>query len=125
MSRNEVANRFLLHVPATTNFATDVKDRVASVSSARQRCQTFIVLVGEEPNFTYFVYFQGILYTAESLVSAIDISFKFYMVLNAEYPPENLLIWLFIQEFLYKLHTDHDEAYLSSLTTLATDLNLA
>lgn len=124
LSKIEVAKRFFMIIPSSTTFVTDIKNRVAVYTQSKKRCQTFIVLVGEEPEYSYFVYFQDILYTVDDLVSAIDLSFKIYMVLNAEYPPENLLVWLLIQEFIYKLHTEHDEVYLSSLTTLASDLEL-
>ena len=57
----------------------------------------------------------------ESPLQALDVCFKLYQALNAEYPATGLQLWNFIQRYVYNIHTTADVGS-SSQDEVAVDL---
>ena len=56
----------------------------------------------------FFVLFDNIIYEVDSLLKAVDICFKCFFVMGAEYPRMTSEPWLFIQRFVYQIESSHD-----------------
>lgn len=55
-----------------------------------------------------YVIIDNIRYRVPSPLRAIDICFKSYQVLHANYPFQSDSLWLFIQKAVYDIHTEWD-----------------
>lgn len=53
---------------------------------------------------------------------AVDLCFKILHVLNAKYPAECSMVWIFIQRVIYKIRSNNDEHY-NSVNALISTLN--
>lgn len=66
--------------------------------------QPLIMVTGSVLNPENIVlYFDGVKFKFFSILTAVDICFKIYIIFNLEYPVESKLIWSFIQIFCYNL----------------------
>jgi len=88
--------------------------------------QPYIIVVGEtlENIKTFFVCVDSILYEVPSTLKALDICFKAFHVLDAEYPSASEHIWQLIQVGLYNFSTKYDKKIpyiMEILTTLLAD----
>lgn len=57
---------------------------------------------------TFYVSIDNTLYTAPTVLKAVDICFKSFHVLEARYPKESEHIWLLIQLGIYNIKTAYD-----------------
>ena len=55
------------------------------------------------------VVIDDVLYEVESTLKAIDITFKAFHALHANYPVESERIWLFLQKAIYNIETQWDK----------------
>ncbi|KAI0221940.1 hypothetical protein LSAT2_026801, partial [Lamellibrachia satsuma] len=62
------------------------------------------ILVAKE----FFLLYEEVIYEVDSLVKAVDICFKIFFVLNAQYPAEAADVWTFIQKGLFNITTPYD-----------------
>lgn len=81
------------------------------------------VIFADITNSTYYIVFDDIKYNVDTILKAIDVTFKILQVLNLEYPMESKSIWIFIQKYLYKISTPFDIT-LSSVEVMCNDLKL-
>lgn len=49
--------------------------------------------------------FEEVIYQLDSLVKAVDITFKVFFVFNVEYPPEATDVWTFLQKGVFAITT--------------------
>lgn len=77
----------------------------------KQTVQPFIIIVGPTLRDieNYYVVVDDILYKLNNILQAVDICFKIFMVLDAQYPTECEQIWLFLQQYIYKQQTINDK----------------
>ncbi|CAI6345763.1 unnamed protein product [Macrosiphum euphorbiae] len=68
------------------------------------------------------VYFDSIKYKVFSILHAIDVTFKLFHLFNLEYPPQSVLVWLFIQKFFFSINTKFDVPC-HTLGQIMSDLN--
>jgi len=73
--------------------------------------QPFIIIVGPSVREieSYYVVVDDVLYKLDNILKAIDICFKIFMVLDAQYPIECEQVWLFFQLYIYKQPTENDK----------------
>lgn len=55
-------------------------------------------------------------------MKAIDVCFKAFHALNAEYPTEAEHVWMFIQTYIYGINTATDKHFVS-VSKLISDLS--
>lgn len=71
------------------------------------KLQPFIIFVNSTiPQFC--VVYDGIFYSFNNFLVALDVCFKIFFIFNLEYPKQSYKFWLFIQNFFYKIQTKHD-----------------
>lgn len=58
-------------------------------------------------------------YKVESLIEAVDVSYKLYKTLNIDFPPESQKVWKFIAKIFYNV----DEHISGNLLSIISDLN--
>lgn len=69
--------------------------------------QPYMIVVGETLTtiHEFYVCVDKLQYKVNSALSALDILFKIYHVLDAGYPPESEHLWILMQLSLYKFTT--------------------
>lgn len=68
-----------------------------------------------------YVNVNTVFYKVDSISKAVDLTFKVYHVLEAQYPPEAKLVWLFIQQGIFEIFTEHDDKFVC-VSTMISDL---
>lgn len=58
-----------------------------------------------------YVIVNDVHWRASSVLNAIDICFKSYFTLHAEYPPEARHLWMLVQQHLYGITLAGDSEY--------------
>lgn len=72
---------------------------------------------------TIYVRIDDNLYRIESCLKALDVCFKSFHALHAEYAAEAEQIWYFIQKAFYNLTTKWDKSFIG-VNSLLSDLKL-
>ena len=87
-----------------------MKRRKQVVLDRGDTLQPFILAVGNDVQNLkeIFVYIDGMKYCMDSPLQALDVCFKSFLALNAQYPKTGQQIWNFIQKYIYNIHTDVD-----------------
>lgn len=75
-------------------------------------------------DITAYVSINEILYKVETPLKAVDLCFKVFHAINANYPYEVEACWMFIQKFFFDIKTKFDKNY-TSVNALISDINCA
>lgn len=87
--------------------------------------QPIPVIVGTDPeNYACYVSINGILYKTENVLKTVDVCFKAFISLNAQYPPDAEPSWMFLQQGIYDIYTKSDKKY-SSVQSLIADIKIS
>ncbi|CAH0382054.1 unnamed protein product [Bemisia tabaci] len=93
-------------------------------AKAKTPIQPSLIFVGSLPtNFDSYCEVHESLYSASSIIDAIDICFKSFFALNLKYPSACARVWHFIQRYVYNITVRHEKAD-PNVDLLATHLNL-
>lgn len=99
---------FSTQIPGDLEHAVEIKRK--KMRLYKQPLQPFIIGVG--PNTydlkSFHVRFDEVTYNLPSLLQAVQLLFKFYIVYKANYPVESESICYFIQWGIFKVHTPQD-----------------
>jgi len=100
---------FIFKTPAS--IETEIKQKRTKAFEFKQTVQPFIIIVGPTVREieSYYVVVDEVLYKLDNILKAIDICFKIFMVLDAQYPIECEQVWLFFQLYIYKQPTENDK----------------
>lgn len=90
----------------------------------KQTLQPLICIIEDECiDFKeFFVYYFNTYYKSPNIVKAVDLCFKIFHVFNLKYPVESVLVWTFLQNYIYDIHTKFDVKS-SALISLISDLS--
>ncbi|KAJ8671773.1 hypothetical protein QAD02_003032 [Eretmocerus hayati] len=110
-SKREIVDGFVLH--STSDIEASIKrmrDQLALVKKTMQPIP--IIVDGQDGNYICYVQIENIMYIVPSVQKALDLCFKSYHALHAEYPVQSIGPWLLLQKGVYRLHTvwDHDDS---------------
>lgn len=84
--------------------------------------QPFILVVGTIFNIKeILVYFDSVKYKVHSILRAIEVCYKIFQLFNLQYPPESLVVWLFIQKYFFNYTSIYDIPH-PKLTQILTKL---
>ena len=88
--------------------------------------QPLIIVVGTTLSEItgFYVNIDDTRYRFQSVLAALDLCFKSFHVLHAEYPKPSEHIWLFLQKSIYSLNTKWDKRLPCAATLLATIKNM-
>ncbi|XP_043468224.1 uncharacterized protein LOC122502305 isoform X2 [Leptopilina heterotoma] len=124
-TREVIQEGFLIHVISASDIKSAIK-RVRDRATARKETtQPFAVIVGEDlHNITdCYISVDNILYNVDSPVKAIDVTFKIFQAIHAQYPKHAEPLWLLLQICVYGIKTKWDNSkHMHSLTSLIKDL---
>lgn len=85
--------------------------------------QPFIIVVGTIFNIKeILVYFDTVKYKVHSILRAIEVCYKIFHLFNLKYPPESLIVWLFIQKYFFNYSSTYDIPH-PKLTQILNELN--
>ncbi|CAH0562823.1 unnamed protein product [Brassicogethes aeneus] len=121
-SKLEVQESFVLYISKIGFLNEKIEERKTRLHSLGLTVQPFIVCIGEQTITSSFVVIDDIKYKLETPIKALDVAFKVFHTVNAEYPAECQHVWLLIQRLVYNINTAYDKPS-SATTALITDLN--
>lgn len=84
--------------------------------------QPLPVIVDTGNNKQCLVIFDKTEYEVESPLKAVDVAFKSYHALHADYPIESEHMWMFLQKAIYKFDTKWDK-YANIVDMLVAEFN--
>lgn len=115
---------FVLKITTLSDYQRHIDAIIDKYFHDKKTIQPFIVVEGIELNNikSFAVYFNKILYTANSFLHSIDICFKIFHTLNLQYPAASEFPWLFIQKYFFDIETKYDKKS-SNLTEMLNSLN--
>lgn len=102
---NNSQDSFILHVKTENDVLHAAELRSKMYKEMGLGCQPYVIAVGTEIKSLecFFVVLENILYKFDSALKAVDTCFKIFNVLNIMYPLESELVWIFIENFFYKI----------------------
>lgn len=113
-SKHEVVDSMILLVKSDGDLKNVLSERKAHYARMKLPCQPITVIVynGDKVSKSYVVIEETEFLVTSPLV-AIDVCFKCIFALNAQYPVESKLAWLYIQKNLYSIETPYDGSYVA------------
>ncbi|XP_011311252.1 uncharacterized protein [Fopius arisanus] len=114
LTHEERKESFIIHVQTAAEIIPALQRQRAALQAAGLSMQPMPVIVGQVDNLqATYVYVHDSLdnptiYAVDSIVHAIDLSFKIFFALHCRYPARAHAVWLFLQKGLYNIHTSHD-----------------
>ncbi|XP_036148758.1 uncharacterized protein LOC105835274 isoform X2 [Monomorium pharaonis] len=113
----ESISGFILHIKTPGDIEIEIQQKRNKALELKQTVQPFIIIVGLSLRQidSYYVVVDDVLYKLDNILKAIDICFKIFMVLDAQYPTECEQVWLFFQLYIYKQRTKNDKVIKSVL----------
>lgn len=113
-SKFEVLDSIVLIIKSDGDLKNAILERKAHYARMQLPCQpvTAIVFHGERVSKSY-VLIDETEFLLTSPMVAFDVCFKSIFALNAEYPVESKLAWLYIQKYLYGIETPFDGSYVA------------
>ncbi|KAJ1518849.1 hypothetical protein ONE63_011552 [Megalurothrips usitatus] len=122
-TRQEMRDSFLLHVDTRAVLKETLRNRQNRLSQFGFSNQPLPIIVGNaNNNKECLVVFDQVKYVVETPMKAVDIAFKSYHSLHAEYPAESEQIWSFLQKAVYKFKSKWDR-YIDSTEILVREFN--
>ena len=92
------------------------REKLNSLSTANKKLgyQPQIIIVGNRENpHSFIMFFEGIKYSFDTFLNALDCTFKTTFVFNANYSVDCEPVWLFIQKNIYNINLANDKSTLS------------
>lgn len=101
-----------------------MKRRYEFYSSINATVQPYIIVIGDIDHSITAAYISvnNNLWKVGSILQAVDVCFKSFFVLDAEYQTEAYHLWLFVQRALYDIYLEGERS-VTNVTTLITRLN--
>lgn len=121
----EQRDAFLYKLDNESSLPDEITERRKTLAELKLTLQPWIVYVGNFLTPTkVFIIVDDIIYTVDSIVTAVDITFKIFYSTHAEYTAHCFNIWLFIQLGFYNLKTKFDGKFNTIVNALLKDLDL-
>lgn len=100
-----------------------MRDKYANFGA---QLQPFVIAVGPTLSEVtgFYVNIDDTRYRFQSILAALDLCFKSFYVLHAEYPKPSEPIWLFLQKSVYSLTTPWDKKLPCVATLIAAVQNM-
>ncbi|KAJ8674307.1 hypothetical protein QAD02_005569 [Eretmocerus hayati] len=98
-AKQEIVDGFILHVKSVSDIEASVKrirDQLALVKKTMQPIP--IIVDGQNGNYLCYVQIESIRYSVPNVREALDLCFKSYHALHAEYPVQSVGPWLLLQK---------------------------
>lgn len=106
------------------HFSKAVSDTQDQLQKLNVKYHPLIIVLGESYSSLkqFFIYFDNYTFKFDSFLSCIDMGFKLFQVFHLSYPSQSYGIWLFLQQYFFKLSTKYDK-HISKVTGLVSFLN--
>ncbi|XP_046388184.1 uncharacterized protein LOC124167798 [Ischnura elegans] len=127
-SKLEAQEAFVLHVKVIGDLETQLELRKDRLLNFGCQLQPLAAVVGPSWREIHqaFAIIGPKYFEVETPLKAVDITFKAFHALNAQYPPEASQIWQFIQRAVYDIPRDRKfEPHFSFVETLLQDFSAA
>lgn len=84
-----------------------------------------VIAVGTPENFnSFYILINDIKYPANSLIEAIDLCFKSFYALNADYSSDCKMVWQFLQKYVYNIPGKKNDSVATNVIAAWKNLNL-
>ncbi|XP_034255355.1 uncharacterized protein LOC117653658 [Thrips palmi] len=109
--KKEMLNSFLMAVETVDEIDRDIAAYEAKAFQEKFTVQPYAVAVGPWPNPSqFYVSYGGILKQVACVKDAIDVTFKIFHALHANYPRTSECYWMLLQKIVYEIDTVWDSA---------------
>ena len=102
----------------TLENATDYEAKLSSTSSG---IQPRVVFVGDFSALKSYITLVNQKYWFDDPIRCIEACMHLFLALNVKYPPESIVVWNFIQKFIFGVNTKFDSNH-SCLQGLQNDV---
>lgn len=123
--KNKTTSQILSKMFSRVENTTKIDDEVRKISEraaieGEQAMNPFILYFDDKHGVPYkfFVCVDQLVYELATFVTALDILFKSYFVLNLNYPPEAKNVLMLIQHFFFKIYLPNDGFYTTVLAVM-------
>lgn len=108
-------NYFVYFFQNTQDIQAEIEKREVKYKKLNLTFQPSPIIVGEDLDHIVasYVRVNDILYTVETPLKAVEVTFKVILALNALYSKEAEQVWLLIQKAVFKLNTKFDSQFTS------------
>jgi len=109
-SIDDSRNKFLIWKSTIGELQDYISGEVNSCFGNKTSFQPLICCIGSGPHNLehFYVYVSGIFYKQPNILSALDLCFKVFFILNLKYPKECVLVWTFVQKYFFDIDLDTD-----------------
>lgn len=125
-SRLEVRDGFIFQVATEWGVEAAIEGQRQKLSALKRPLQPFVVYVGDSivTPTAVFVVVDGVMYRFNSVLTAVDVTFRIIHAIHAEYPEQSRDLWLVIQKGIYNIHTEYDKKPSTGVTEMLSQLGL-
>lgn len=95
---------FLQEVQNSNSIVAKMKGQKALSDIRGIPDHPIIFEVANSETIDYFVCVCNTTYDCASLIEAVDVTFKFYVLFNLPFPPQCINFWLFLNQIFYKIN---------------------
>ncbi|KAK3933004.1 Eukaryotic translation initiation factor 3 subunit A [Frankliniella fusca] len=108
-----IRKSFLLHVKVPGDISREVRNYCSSLKEQNLKFQPILIAVG--PTFSeisaWYVQIEETRYLFKTALAALDTCMKAFFALDIGYPSTSYGVWLFIQQYFFKIHLRSDETH--------------
>ncbi|KAB0805327.1 hypothetical protein PPYR_02297 [Photinus pyralis] len=126
-SAAEVLESLIQHVKGPGDIEDHIQSYQDRMYNLKQTIQPYILVVGPSlKNVTAtYVIVDKIRYKCNTVLSALDLNFKIFHIMNVCYPSQSEYLWILIQKCVYEVHTAQDKTipYILDLIEVLKDIN--
>lgn len=117
-----VRKSFLLHVKVPGDIAREVRNYCSSLKEQNLRFQPILIAVGATYSdiSAWYVQIEETRYLFKTALAALDTCLKAFFALDIGYPSTSYGIWLFIQQYFFKICLQKDEIHPRVTSVIST-----
>ncbi|KAK3915050.1 Kinetochore protein spc7 [Frankliniella fusca] len=108
-----IRKSFLLHVKVPGDISREVRNNCSSLKEQNLKFKPILIAVG--PTFSeisaWYVQIEETRYLFKTALAALDTCMKAFFALDIGYPSTSYGVWLFIQQYFFKIHLRSDESH--------------
>lgn len=117
---NDSINSMVIQINTQSELQPKIEEIKNKFRSLDLTFQPSLLIIGELEQIC--VIYDEIYYKTDSILSALDICFKLFFVLNLKYSPQSAQVWQFIQKYFFEISVDGEKCF-TQISSLISDLS--
>lgn len=121
-SKRESQESFLLHLNTLDELQPNLQRIRDKCLQNGDTLQPLPVIIGNFDKLQSYIVIDSYTYKVDTVLSCVDVCFKLFHALRAEYPKESHHIWYFFQKYVYGITECGEKTYVG-VNTFISDLS--